>query len=103
MKFMEQFINRDIKMKEYVKLFWASDLKKKPGFEHYKYYDDFDHVLIKLNKFGEPTPGGEIAIDGGEPEDQSFLRDWSWVPELINEYENTIAELKDEIKRLKGM
>lgn len=27
-----------------------------------------------------------IACDGGEPEDQSLVRDYSWVPDMLNEY-----------------
>lgn len=37
----------------------------------------------------------QIASDGGEPEDNSFGRDWSWVPDLLN-------QLADEIRTLKG-
>ncbi len=29
-----------------------------------------------------------LGVDGGEPEDQSFLRDWGWVPgALMDAYE----------------
>ena len=33
---------------------------------------------------------------GGEPEDQTFSRDWSWVPDLLNQLSNEIKMLKDE-------
>jgi len=37
----------------------------------------------------ETHPDGRVARvvewDGGEPEDQSFARDWSWVPDVLNQ------------------
>jgi hypothetical protein len=34
---------------------------------------------------------GREWSDGGEPEDQSFHRDWSWVPALLNEMADALA------------
>jgi hypothetical protein len=35
------------------------------------------------------TKTGEVVgSDGGEPEDNTFYRDWSWVPELLNKVAN---------------
>lgn len=40
--------------------------------------------------------GEQVGQDGGEPEDQTFRRDWSWVPQLLN-------QLADEIHTLRGV
>ena len=48
----------------------------------YSKYDMFGYLIIR-------DYGGLIRIyrDGGEPEDQSFSRDWKWVrQELMNAY-----------------
>ena len=35
------------------------------------------------------TKTGEVVgSDGGEPEDNTFYRDWSWVPTLLNKVAN---------------
>jgi hypothetical protein len=43
--------------------------------------------------------GEEVALDGGEPEDQSFQRDWSWVPPLLNrlDAERAAAEQRADL------
>lgn len=39
--------------------------------------------------------GEETYYDGGEPEDNSFGRDWSWVPyELRRAYEKGLEDAK---------
>jgi len=35
-----------------------------------------------------------LGYDYGEPEDNSFYRDWEWVPSLLNELADEIEELK---------
>lgn len=40
--------------------------------------------------------GRELGTDGGEPEDQSFWRDWSWVPDELNK----LDALREENERL---
>lgn len=35
----------------------------------------------------DTTTGKIVGSDGGEPEDQSFVRDWSWVPGALNAVE----------------
>ena len=32
--------------------------------------------------------GDVVGSDGGEPEDNTFYRDWSWVPDLLNKVAN---------------
>ena len=35
------------------------------------------------------TKTGEVVgTDGGEPEDNTFYRDWAWVPTLLNKVAN---------------
>ena len=43
----------------------------------------------------DTTDGRELGCDFGEPEDNSFGRDWAWVPDELN-------ALADEIERLKA-
>lgn len=57
----------------------------------------------------ETHPNGDvarvIAWDGGAPEDQSLVRDFSWVPDILNEYYSNykieIENLENEIKKIK--
>lgn len=37
-----------------------------------------------------------VGIDGGEPEDQSFYRDWAWVPVLLNKLADEITTLQEK-------
>lgn len=48
-----------------------------------------------------------IKCDGGEPEDQMLVRDWAWVPDLLNterdkcrETERELAATREKLKRL---
>lgn len=36
--------------------------------------------------------GEEVGSDGGQPEDQLLVRDWAWVPELLNKMNKMDAE-----------
>ena len=45
------------------------------------YYDE----IYALVKFVNDKPREVIAFDGGEPEDNSFIRDWSWVPGALEQ------------------
>lgn len=51
-----------------------------------EYYDDYDgaffSALVLRDSFGDIIK--LIACDGGEPEDQTFSRDWSWVETELN-------------------
>jgi hypothetical protein len=42
-------------------------------------YGDF-HQVLRIERNGVVI---EEQQDGGEPEDQSFCRDWAWVPEAL--------------------
>ncbi len=37
---------------------------------------------LEVHRNGELV---EEYSDGGEPEDNSFIRDWSWVPDMIEQ------------------
>jgi hypothetical protein len=40
----------------------------------------------------------ETYLDGGEPEDNSFYRDWNWVPtELERAYKKGLEDARQEI------
>lgn len=59
----------------------AAEAKKCGYLESEDYYaDDYRGILYE---FDGDTPVRVLGVDGGEPEDQTFGRDWSWVvPEL---------------------
>ena len=48
------------------------------------YYDE----IYALVKFVNGQPREVIAFDGGEPEDNSFIRDWAWVPTALEQAYN---------------
>lgn len=53
-----------------------------------------------LYEFNGETPVRFVAMDGGEPEDQTFYRDWSWVPEELNKLLELIEILQNQgVKR----
>ncbi len=55
-----------------------------PKFEVTLTHEDPDEIDLTLKVFR----GGRCVMqesDRGEPEDQSFYRDWSWVPDAIRE------------------
>jgi hypothetical protein len=78
------------------------------GFEE----DEYCAVLVEIH------PNGKIArilgTDQGEPEDKSLWRDFSWVPDILNEYyashsiesgilEDRIKELENQLKEAKEL
>lgn len=44
-------------------------------------YEDSDGGHMELV---DTTTGEVVGYDGGEPEDNTFRRDWAWVPKLLN-------------------
>lgn len=49
-------------------------------------YDGYeDEYRYLLYRFEDKVPMELIGSDGGEPEDQTFSRDWAWVPRALNE------------------
>ncbi len=40
----------------------------------------------------------ELHWDGGEPEDNSYGRDWSWVPDLLNKERGRWIQLQEELQ-----
>ena len=51
----------------------------------------------------DAADGRELGTDGGEPEDQSFWRDWAWVPDEMNKLGNEIVTIRDERDRLRRL
>lgn len=41
-----------------------------------------------------------IANDGGEPEDQTFVRDLDWIPCWFNQFEAELSDLQESYRRL---
>ena len=41
-----------------------------------------------------------VASDGGEPEDQTLGRDWSWVPDELNVLAVRIDDLTEQLRRV---
>ena len=59
---------------------WFDEAKRQgwPGTEHEDdYHNDGTSLLYR---FEDDVPAAVIGTDGGEPEDQSLVRDWRWVP-----------------------
>ena len=62
--------------------------------ERFKVVYNNDNLWGTYSAMLDSQDGGvEVGRDGGEPEDQSFGRDWAWVPALCNELD---AQLKDK-------
>ena len=59
---------------------------------------DYDY-RNSLWDFKDPQNPVLIDIDGGEPEDQSFYRDWRWVPDLLNKLDKEISVLEKKLVR----
>lgn len=76
------------------KTIWIEDLTDAQraafGFNHTQY--DYGYALVRFD--GDEATF--IAHDGGEPEDQTFGRDWSWVAPLLNEHVAEAARLRAE-------
>lgn len=52
-----------------------------------------------LVEYDDEEPVRIVGRDGGEPEDQSLVRDWNWVADEMNKLDDEILELK---KKLSG-
>lgn len=55
-----------------------------PGLEYYdeQDFDDYDYSF-GLWRFENDKPVELLGTDGGEPEDNSFVRDWCWVAKAL--------------------
>lgn len=63
--------------------------------------NDYDYRMA-LHDRDSKYPEDPIAFDGGEPEDNTFYRDWSWVVPLLNKLNSEIEELKEaELERVR--
>ena len=68
-----------------------------PRLEKFEYCDKYSNVLVQVTSSGEVIRF--INSDGGEPEDQSFLRDWSWVVDELNALADKIESLELKIAK----
>ena len=89
----------DVIFKPFV-VVWGND----PELKSFDFEDEYCAVLV------ETHPNGKIAriigTDQGEPEDRTLWRDFSWVPDILNEYYVNYALevgiLEDRIKELEA-
>lgn len=58
-----------------------------------RFYVEYDNEFERGFLFDGRT-GKEIACDGGEPQDATFARDWSWVVIELNKLDDEINELR---------
>ena len=56
--------------------------------------EDYWEGWTSLWDFKDPLKPLFVARDGGEPEDQLFYRNWSWVPNLLNKLDEEIVLLE---------
>ncbi len=78
MTYMTLSLEQAAKQWPNVKDDWGDTLKERA--ENERYGDPW--LLIAVPDSGDPTIIGE---DGGEPEDQTLTRDWSWVVGALND------------------
>lgn len=57
--------------------------------EDLPFTDDYTSCVVKVSADGTRTI---VGTDGGEPEDQTLTRDWSWV---IDELNNAVKEANE--------
>lgn len=50
----------------------------------------------------DTASGAVVGIDGGEPEDQTLGRDWSWVPDALNAVADECDRLRARVAELRG-
>jgi hypothetical protein len=65
-----------------MKRFQVVSVEELPDWEEGMENYDYRHALVEVDKDGNIIR--DIAWDGGEPEDNSFLRDYSWVCDELN-------------------
>ena len=76
-------------MSDRFRIVWYEDVP-----EELRYYDVDDpwirmfSCLVEYDKNNNPLR--IVASDGGEPEDQTFHRNWSWVVKEMNKLDNEI-------------
>jgi hypothetical protein len=61
--------------------------------------EEYSSVLLDTST-DPPTP---VAYDNGEPEDNSFTRDWKWVPKLLNEQHDDLTRERERGARLEAI
>lgn len=87
--------------KPYIVLFSDDERLFAPNLDYEKPYDPC-WILVEVDPNGKIVK--IIENDLGEPEDKTLIRDFSWVPELLNEQYNKarIQEdaLREKIKEL---
>ena len=67
---------------------------------------DYEYCNFLVEVFRDGRIARIIESDAGEPEDQTFSRNFRWIPDLLNEkyigYEIELEMLQDQIKELQS-
>jgi hypothetical protein len=67
---------------------------------------DYRYCNFLVEVFRDGRIARIIESDAGEPEDQTFSRNFRWIPDLLNEkyisYEIELEMLQEEIEKLKA-
>lgn len=66
-----------------------------PGWEELQLYPD--EACWCLYETDNGKPFRLVATDGGDPEDQTLVRDWRWVPGELNKLFNYAGTLAAEL------
>lgn len=61
-----------------------------------------EHKWGSYTELVDTRDGRVLGSDGGEPEDNSFCRDWKWVPVELAALESKISALKKELDTVKN-
>ena len=65
------------------------------GYPDVDVYGAYGNAGALLYETDGKKPIRLISDDGGEPEDQSFFRDWKWVAPLLNKLADELKEAKE--------
>lgn len=75
--------NSEQTQKRYVMVPIADVVERQlPGWAEFDYADHYGAAIYRCDDEGNPVT--IIGWDGGEPEDQTLYRDWSWVLTALN-------------------
>lgn len=82
-------------MQRFEYLFMEPTDSRIPEEDRWENSDDYRTALVKWDTVAQV--GKLLAVDGGEPEDQLFCRDLSWVIDALEEaYTDGLKEGKNE-------
>ena len=81
------------KMNKRFQVIYGTDLpdkfKEAYSDDHWFLVEIVDGVIIRI-----------VGSDGGEPEDQLLVRDWSWVADEMNKLANELDDVQDRLDKV---